>query len=122
MSHRHFCDVAGHWFECCGNALRRGDAEPSICLCAGCHLPLEDGDHSRCKSPVELVACQDHREEERRRMEEARRESERRAAEFGLDEKWARMQALPDGLEKHALAGEILEWVFGGGDKQDAGA
>jgi hypothetical protein len=45
-------------------------------------------------------------------MEEAKREYERRAAEFGLDRKWARMKALPDGPEKHALAQEIVEWLF----------
>jgi hypothetical protein len=28
------------------------------------------------------------------------------------------MKALPDGPEKHALAEEIVEWMFGGGDKQ----
>jgi len=44
--------------------------------------------------------------------EEAEKERERRAAEFGLDEKWAQMKALPDGPEKHALAKEIVEWLF----------
>jgi hypothetical protein len=44
--------------------------------------------------------------------EEAEREFERRAAEFGFEDKWARMKALPDGPEKHALAEEIVEWLF----------
>ena len=92
MSHRHFCDVMGHWFEC--------------------------GGHTHCKNRVELVAYPEHREEERRRTEEARKEYDRCAAEFGFDGKWARMKALPDGPEKHALAGEIVEWMFGGGDRQ----
>ena len=118
MSHQHFCDVMGHWFECDGKALRRGDTEPSVCLCHECHLPLEDGGHTHCKNRVELVACPEHRDEERRRIEEGRKEYDRRAAEFGFDGKWARMKALPDGPEKHALAGEIVEWMFGGGDKQ----
>jgi hypothetical protein len=45
-------------------------------------------------------------------MEEGKKESDRRAAEFGFDGKWARMKALPDGPEKHALAKEIVEWLF----------
>lgn len=118
LSHRHFCDVAGHWWECEGKAPRLGDKEPSACVCDACHAPLEQGDHSRWKNRVELVACPEHRDEERRRMEEARKAHERRAAEFGFDEKWARMKALPDGPEKHALAEDIVKWLFGGGDKR----
>ncbi|MGO9272661.1 MAG: hypothetical protein ACLQOO_20905 [Terriglobia bacterium] len=118
MSHRHFCHFAGHRWDCNGTALRRDETEPSVCLCGGCHLPLEEGDHSRCKRRVEMVVCRDHREEERRRMEVAKKEYDRRAAEFGFDEKWARMKALPSGPEKHALAGEIVAWLFGDGDKQ----
>ena len=118
MSHRHFCDVMGHWFECDGKAQRRGNTEPPVCRCGGCRLPLEDGDHSQCRNLVELVACPEHRDEERRRIEEGRKEYDRRAAEFGFDGKWARMKALPDGPEKDALAGEIVEWMFGGGDRQ----
>jgi hypothetical protein len=79
-----------------------------VCVCG---LPLEGFDHSGCNAPVELVACSQHREE-RRRKEEARKEFERRAAAFGFDEKWARMKALPDGEEKHALAEEIVEWLL----------
>jgi hypothetical protein len=45
-------------------------------------------------------------------MEESRKEYERRAAEFGFDGKWARMKALPVGPEKHALAQEIVGWLF----------
>ena len=118
MSHQHFCLVGDHWWECDGRALRRGDTEPSVCRCDTCGLPLEGGDHSQCKSRVELVVCAEHRDEERRSMEEARKEYDRRAAEFGFDEQWARMKALPDGPEKDALAGEIVEWLFGDDDKQ----
>jgi len=74
-----------------------------------CGVPLESGGHSQCKRLVEVVACPEHREEERRRVEEF----ERRAAEFGLDERWARMKALPNGPEKHALAEEIVGWLCG---------
>ena len=63
MSHRPFCNDAGHWFECDGKALRRGDIEPSVCLRDGCHLPLEESDHSQCKNPVELLACPEHKDE-----------------------------------------------------------
>jgi uncharacterized protein YbaR (Trm112 family) len=73
---------------------------------------LEQGDHSRCKNLVELIACPEHRDEQLRMREEAKKEFERRAAEFGFDEKWARMKALPDGLERHALAEEIVNWLF----------
>jgi len=47
-----------------------------------------------------------------RRRQEAEREFQRRAAEFGFDEKWARMKALPVGLEKDALAEEVVKWLF----------
>jgi len=85
MSHKHFCHVEGHWWACEGMTLRPGDTEPSLCMCLPCGMPLEGFDHSRCPDPVELVACPEHREEERRRMEEARKEYDRRADEFGFE-------------------------------------
>jgi uncharacterized protein YbaR (Trm112 family) len=112
MSHRHLCDVTGHPWECDGTAVRLGDKEPSTCTCHGCHAPLEQGDHSRCKNLVELLACPEHRDEQLRRRQEAEKEFERRAAEFGFDEKWARVKAMPVGPEKDALAEEIVEWLF----------
>jgi hypothetical protein len=112
ISHRHFCDVADHWWDCKGAALRPGDKEPSVCVCHACRAPLEHGGHSRCQTLVELVACPEHRDEQIRRREEAERDFERRAAEFRFDEKWARMKALPVGPEKDALAEEIVEWLF----------
>ena len=48
-----------------------------------------------------------------RRMEQGRKELERRAAEFGLEPKLAKLQGLPEGPEKHALAEEIVAWLFG---------
>jgi len=46
MSHRHFCGVAEpHWWECDGEAMRLGEEQPSVCLCDGCHLSLEQGGH-----------------------------------------------------------------------------
>jgi hypothetical protein len=72
---------------------------------------MEDGDHSQCT--VELLACPDHMGEQLRQMAEARQEHERRAAEFGLDEKFKRMQALrDDDPNKDVLAREIVEWLF----------
>jgi len=110
VTHEHFCYVAGHYWQCGGTALRGGDTEPSACMCV-CGLPLEGFDHSGCNDPVELLACPEHREEARQ-MEEARKEHDRQRAEFGFDGKWARMKELPDGSEKHALAEEIVEWLF----------
>ena len=112
MSHRHLCDVTGHWWECDGTAFRLVHRESSVCVCHGCRLTLEQGDHSRCKNLVELVACPEHRDEQIRRTEKAEKEFERRAAKFGLDEKWARVKALPVGPEKDALAEEIVKWLF----------
>jgi len=112
MSHRHQCDVGGHMWECSGAAMRLGQKEPTVCTCHSCRAPLEQGDHSRCKNLVEIVACAEHREEGRRRTEEARKEHDRQRAEFGFDDKWARMKALPGGAEKHALAEEIVKWLF----------
>ena len=63
MSHRHFCDAAGHWWDCNGTALRRGETEPSVCICLPCGRPLEGFDHSKCPDPVELLACPEHRPE-----------------------------------------------------------
>jgi hypothetical protein len=83
VSHQHFCYVAGHYWQCEGTALRGGDAEPSVCVCV-CGLPLEGFDHSGCHDPVELLACPEHWEEGRQRIEEARKEHDRRAAESAL--------------------------------------
>jgi hypothetical protein len=60
MSHTHFCDFGGHYWECDGVALRPlvGDTVPSICICLAHGLPMEDGSHSQC--PVELLACAEH--------------------------------------------------------------
>jgi hypothetical protein len=66
MSHRHFCDYAGHYWQCDGAALRLADTEPSLCMCCDHGLPMEDGDHSRCT--IELLACPEHREAQLRQM------------------------------------------------------
>src|ERR1019366_3773760 len=93
MSHRHACD-AGHYWDCFGTALRplMGDTEPSVCMCIRHRVPMEVGDHSACS--IELLACPEHREEQRLGMVEA---SKRRAnsgdttTTDGCDELFRRM-------------------------------
>ena len=51
MSHRHFCDVAGHPWQC----------NSSECICI-CQKPMELGDHSHCS--IELRACPEHSDEQ----------------------------------------------------------
>ena len=57
MSHRHFCDCAGHDWQC---------GEGCHCICG---FPMERHDHSNC--PVELRPCPEHAVEQERRMAEA---------------------------------------------------
>jgi len=52
--HRHYCDVAGHEWQCGGN-----------CNCI-CGLPMEGNDHSDC--PVELRPCPEHKDETEQQM------------------------------------------------------
>lgn len=70
MSHRHFCDFAGHYWECDGAAIRlfAGDSEPTACMCLKHGVAMEDSDHSEC--PVELLACPEHRDEQFKKMSE----------------------------------------------------
>ena len=80
--HIHFCDVAGHEWECEGTALRplAGDTEASVCMCIRHRTPMEEGNHSECS--IELLACPEHREEQRRKTEEASK------AEPNIPEGW----------------------------------
>ena len=80
MSHRHFCDFAGHYWDCEGTATRLFAPEPSVCMCLGHGVPMEEGDHRECS--VELLSCPEHREEQRRNMEEASK------AEPNIPEGW----------------------------------
>jgi len=80
VSHRHFCCVAGHYWQCEGTAMRGGDTEPSVCVCV-CGLPLEGFDHSGCHDPIELLACPEHMEEGRRSIEACRQRHGGSAAE-----------------------------------------
>lgn len=78
MSHKHFCDVTGHQWECEGAALRplAGDTEPSVCMCDICQVPMEFGDHSGCM--IELLACPEHRDAQLRAMQENRDDNAQR--------------------------------------------
>lgn len=49
MSHRHYCDVAGHGWQCSNRDC--------VCICG---VPMHTGDHREC--PVELRACPKHHE------------------------------------------------------------
>ncbi|WP_263377071.1 hypothetical protein [Granulicella aggregans] len=66
--HSHFCDYAGHTWECAGTAQRSltGGSEPSLCMCQVHQVPMSEGDHSEC--PVELLACPEHRDEQLKQM------------------------------------------------------
>ena len=66
MSHHHFCDLAGHYWDCTGTAVRLFQNEPSVCMCIQCGIPMEEGDHRECS--VELLACPEHRADQMRAM------------------------------------------------------
>src|SRR5665213_1245875 len=92
--HQHFCDVYGHKWDCDGTALRpiMGDTEPSVCMCIRHRVPMEEGDHSKCS--IELLACPEHLEEQRRRMEEpnkAVKDGEEATTTDGCDELFRQM-------------------------------
>jgi hypothetical protein len=42
----------------------RGNTAPSVYICVTCGLPLEEGDHDVCQSPVEFVSCEKPGDEE----------------------------------------------------------
>ena len=66
MSHKHWCDYAGHYWDCDGTAVRLFQAEPIVCMCADHGTPMEDGDHSDCT--IELLSCPQHRADHMRAM------------------------------------------------------
>jgi hypothetical protein len=91
LSHRHFCDFAGHDWECEGSALRHfaKDSEPTECLCLRHEVSMEEGDHSEC--PVELLACPEHPEQQFKKISEFNASNplpdENGAASSGLKDK-----------------------------------
>jgi hypothetical protein len=111
MAHRHFCDVAGHEWECEGTALRplRGDTEPSVCICEIHRTPLVDGDHSGCS--IELLACPEHRDVQRQMTAE-----ERASGEAYIEQLFAERDALPEGsAERLAVADKMFVFTISGG-------
>ena len=66
MSHQHFCDFAGHYWECEGTAVRLFAPEPTVCMCLDHGVPMDEGDHSACS--VELLSCPEHRADQMRAM------------------------------------------------------
>ena len=58
--HKHWCDYAGHEWDCSGTAIRLMGTEPTPCFCLTHGLDMEDGDHSECR--IELVPCPEHRD------------------------------------------------------------
>ena len=60
---------------------------------------MENGDHSQC--PVELLACPEHLEKQQNKMENARLDFEQQLKEAGLEEKFKRVETLPDGPKRN---------------------
>lgn len=59
MSHKHYCDYAGHPWEC----------SDSKCECFDHCVSMEDGDHGRCR--IELRPCPEHEDEAAQAIAEA---------------------------------------------------
>ena len=57
ISHRHYCEEGGHYWQCDGVAVRGANAEAKVCMCFDHHVPMEQGDHNGCT--IELLACPD---------------------------------------------------------------
>jgi hypothetical protein len=103
MSHTHFCDIAGHSWQC----------ESSECICI-CQKQMEEGDHSRC--PIELRACSEHDNEQ---LSFANREqdvpgglqkatangSAATCTEQPKHEEWVRLEPIPPEIEE-----KLGEW------------
>ena len=109
MSHQHFCDVAGHEWDCEGTAVRElaGDTEPSVCMCIRHRIPMEEGDHSECS--IELLACSEHREEQLRSINENRTKPTGLNAMDGWDDLFRPMT--PDELSKFEAKHRYMDQV-----------
>jgi len=64
--HKHWCDFAGHYWDCPGAAVRLFQNDPTACMCLQHGVPVDDGDHSECS--IELLACPEHRADQMRAM------------------------------------------------------
>jgi hypothetical protein len=103
MSHKHFCDVAGHPWQC----------ESRECICI-CQKPMELGDHSHCS--IELRACPEHDDEQSSivdREQDASSELHEADAsgppatstEQPLNEDWVRLKPIPPEIDQ-----KLGEW------------
>jgi hypothetical protein len=81
-------------------------------MCPAHGVAVDEGDHSKCV--VELLACPEHAEHQRRQMADSRKEFDQNASEFGFEEKCAKAEAMPDGPERDALIEVLLKWMFPG--------
>lgn len=107
FSHRHWCEVYGHYYEC-----RREDCR---CICG--RAMQGPWDHSAC--PVELRPCPEHVAEQIRRMEAAK--SPRAEAEIKrLWQEWdAADKAGSPGAE--AKLDALMSYIFGEDTDDPAG-
>ena len=64
--HKHWCDFAGHEWECSGAARRLYRNKPTPCVCLQHGTSMDDGDHSACS--IELIACPEHHDDQMRAM------------------------------------------------------
>jgi hypothetical protein len=93
MSHRHYCDYAGHDWQC---------SEGCECICG---LPMEGHDHSGC--PVELRACPEHAEEQSRSIAEAMSSE----PDLELIQKWQNRPHCECGCADADLS-NVVGWCF----------
>ncbi len=66
MSHRHWCDYSGHYWDCSGTAVRLFQNEATVCMCIKHGVSMDNGDHNAC--PIELLSCPEHRADQLRAM------------------------------------------------------
>jgi hypothetical protein len=93
MSHRHYCDQAGHDWQC---------SEDCECICG---LPMEGNDHSEC--PVELRACPEHAAEQARGIAEAMSSE----PDPAFVQKWNERPSCECGCAE-AVSSKIVGWCF----------
>ena len=115
MSHRHFCDYEGHFWECEGAAVRQfaENSDRTPCICIMHSVSMDDGDHSEC--PGELLACPEHREQQLRQMSEfSTREEGTANARILVSLQNKIHAAASTEAEKRQAMEELLRFMFGG--------
>jgi hypothetical protein len=116
MSHRHFCDYEGHYWECEGTAVHQfaENSERTPCICIKHSVSMDDGDHSEC--PVELIPCPEHCEQQLRQMSEFSTSEEAASASTRI------IESLQDKIhaaasteaEKQQAFGDLVRFLFAG--------